>query len=290
MSKKVKGIILAGGLGTRLYPLTKITSKQLLPVYDKPMIYYPLSILLLSNVSEIAIVTQRQYLKDFKLLLGNGEKLGIKIKYYVQNKPNGIPEAYKITKKFIKNSISILILGDNIFYGDSLISKQIMPSLIKGKNTIYAYPVSNPSQFGVVSLDNKGNIKSIDEKPKNPKSNLAITGLYIFDENVSKFSSSLKYSKRGETEIIDLIKIYKSKNKLNIEQLGRGVAWLDTGSHKNLNEAGQFIQTIENRQGMKIACIEEIAYKMGYISKNKFKNNIKEMPNSKYKDYLSKII
>ena len=255
------------------------------------MIYYLIPIyLLLSNVSEIAIVTQRQYLKDFKLLLGNGEKFGIKIKYYVQNKPNGIPEAYKITKKFIKNSISILILGDNIFYGDSLISKQIMPSLIKGKNTIYAYPVSNPSQFGVVSLDDKGNIKSIDEKPKNPKSNLAITGLYIFDENVSKFSSSLKSSKRGETEIIDLIKIYKSKNKLNIEQLGRGVAWLDTGSHKNLNEAGQFIQTIENRQGMKIACIEEIAYKMGYISKNKFKNNIKEMPNSKYKDYLSKII
>ena len=177
MSKKVKGIILAGGLGTRLYSLTKITSKQLLPVYDKPMIYYPLSILLLSNVSEIAIVTQRQYLKDFKLLLGNGEKLGIKIKYYVQNKPNGIPEAYKITKKFIKNSISILILGDNIFYGDSLISKQIMPSLIKGKNTIYAYPVSNPSQFGVVSLDDKGNIKSIDEKPKNPKSNFSYNGI-----------------------------------------------------------------------------------------------------------------
>ena len=287
---KIRGIILAGGHGNRLYPLTKTSSKQLLPIYDKPMIYYPLSILMLSGIRDIAIVSQSKNNSIYRSLFGNGSDLGINLRYFEQKKPKGIPEVYKITKNFIKNTTSVLILGDNIFYGDSLINKNIIPNIEASKNTIFAYPVSNPNEFGVVSLSKNSSILAIEEKPRKPKSNLAITGMYIFDSEVISIAENLKPSKRGETEIIDVINHYNKKNKLSVELLGRGIAWLDTGSPSTLNEASQFIQTIEKRQGLKIACIEEIAYRMNFISKKKLDRTISKIPNSSYKDYLSDLI
>lgn len=289
MSSNIRGIILAGGLGKRLYPMTKISSKQLLPIYDKPMIYYPLSILMLAGIREIAIVSQRKNNKFYHSLFGDGSGIGIKIKYFEQKIANGIPEVYKITEKFIKNKTSLLILGDNIFYGDSLINRNILPNILKNNNTVFAYPVSNPSEFGVVSTTKKGSVISIEEKPKKPKSNLALTGMYIFDKDVVSIAKKLKPSKRGETEIVDIVKYYKKNNNLKVEFLGRGTAWLDTGSPENLNEASQFIQTIEKRQGLKIACIEEIAYRMKFINKKNLKSTVLNMPDSSYKEYLTEL-
>ena len=286
----MKGIILAGGLGSRLYPLTQTTSKQLLPVYDKPMIYYPLSILMLAGIRNIALITSKNYINDYKKLLGTGKQLGISIKYLVQKNPNGLPEAFKISEKFIKNESVCMILGDNIFYGAEFVSKHIMPNLNKENNTIFTYHVANPSEFGVIQLDQKDNILSISEKPKKPKSNLAITGLYIFDKNVSSYAKLLKKSKRGETEIIDLIKMYHKKNNLHVEKISRGIAWLDTGTHQNLVDASEFIKTIEKRQGLKIGCIEEIALSNKFITKKTLTETIAKMNKSEYRDYLSKII
>ena len=289
--KIMKGIILAGGLGSRLYPLTQTTSKQLLPVYDKPMIYYPLSILMLAGIRNIALITSKDYIKDYKKLLGTGNQLGISIKYLIQKNPNGLPEAFKIAEKFIKNESVCLILGDNIFYGAEFVSKHIIPNLNKeNNNTIFTYHVANPSEFGVIELDQNDKVLSITEKPKKPKSNLAITGLYIFDKNVSNYSKLLKKSKRGETEIIDLIKMYHKKNNLHVEKISRGIAWLDTGTHQNLVDASEFIKTIEKRQGLKIGCVEEIALSNKFITKKTLTKTVAKMNKSEYRDYLSKII
>ncbi len=286
----MKGIILAGGLGSRLYPLTQTTSKQLLPIYDKPMIYYPLSILMLAGIRDIALISSEEYLRDYKCLLGDGGHLGISIHYLKQDKPNGLPEAFKIAEQFIKGDNVCMILGDNIFYGSDFVSKHILPNLKKNRNSIFTYHVANPSDFGIINLDKDDKIIKIEEKPKKPKSNLAITGLYIFDKNVSKYSRSLKSSKRGETEIIDLIKIYHKKKLLHVEKISRGVAWLDTGTHKNLIDAGDFIKTIESRQGLKIGCIEEISYLKGFINKKALTQIINKMRPCEYKDYLKKVL
>ena len=286
----MKGVILAGGLGSRLYPLTKTISKQLLPIYDKPMVYYPLSILMLAGIKDIAIVSSKKHIDDYESLLGNGKSLGISIQYILQDNPNGLPEAFIVAEDFIKNESVCMILGDNIFYGADFVSRHILPNIQNNRNSIFTYHVGNPSDFGVINLDKNNNIIDIEEKPKKPKSNQAITGLYIFDNKVSEYAKLLKPSSRGETEIVDLIKIYLNNKQLHVEKISRGVAWLDTGTHQNLIEAGEFIKTIENRQGLKIGCIEEIAYNNGNIGKNQLEKIISEMKNCEYKDYLTRII
>jgi glucose-1-phosphate thymidylyltransferase len=261
-----KGIILAGGLGTRLYPLTQIISKQLLPVFDKPMIYYPLSVLMLAGIRDILIISTQQDLAQFKHLLGNGEKFGISLQYEEQSKPNGLPEAFIIGENFIQSSSCLLILGDNVFYGNELPKKlQQIKSTQEGA-IIFPYLVQNPEQYGVVTFDSQGQVIDLEEKPKKPKSRYAVTGLYFFDNQVVHFAKQLRPSIRGELEIIDLIKCYLKTEQLKAQLLGRGIAWLDTGTHESLLEASQFIHTIEKRQGLKIACLEEIAYRMGYIT------------------------
>jgi glucose-1-phosphate thymidylyltransferase len=281
-----KGIILAGGSGTRLYPLTKSTSKQLLPVYDKPMIYYPLAILMQSNIKEILIITTKSDKNNFVHLLGNGSKLGINIYYEIQNKPNGLPEAFIIGEDFIGNDRVCLILGDNIFYSDGFVNNHIIPNLNKDKSVIFGYHVKSPERYGIVEFDDDLNILSIVEKPTLPRSNYAITGLYIFDSDVSMIAKSLKISKRGEKEIVDVIKHYLTIDKLKLEILGRGTAWLDTGTHESLLQAANFVEVIESRQGLKIACIEEIAYKQGFISRQKLNTLAKPLKNSGYGEYL----
>ena len=255
----MKGIILAGGSGTRLYPLTEVASKQLMPVYDKPMIYYPLSTLMLLGIRDILIISTPADTPKFKDLFGDGKNIGLSIKYEVQKKPNGIAEAFIIGKNFIDKSSVSLILGDNLFYGHKFLNN--LSAKFKNFNgaTILGYKVRNPERYGVVEFDNCNKVISIEEKPKIPKTNYAIPGLYIYDNKVIKIAEKLKPSKRGELEITDVNKEYLKKKLLNIEILGRGIAWLDTGTHKNLLEAGSFIQTIESRQGLKIGCIEEIA-------------------------------
>ena len=284
-----KGIILAGGHGTRLSPLTKVINKQLLPLYDKPIIYYPLSILMLAGIREILIIINKGQKKYFETIFGNGSDFGIKIKYAEQNKPRGLPEAFIIGKKFINQDNVALILGDNFFYGQGF--TQRLAKIIKQKegSTIFAYNVNNPSDYGIVEINNKNKIKKIIEKPKNPKSNLAITGLYFFDKNVIKFAKQLKPSKRKELEIVDLLNKYLKIKKLKLEFMGRGSAWLDTGDVKSLYEATQFISSIEQRQGLKIACLEEIAYKNKWIDKNKLKKRMIFYGNCNYTNYLKKI-
>ena len=286
----LKGIILAGGSGSRLFPITQVTSKQLLPVYDKPMIYYSLSILMLAKIKEIAIIISPENIEMFQRLLGNGNQLGIVIKYFKQERPDGLPEALKITKDFIKNSKVCMILGDNIFYGANFVNDYLLKQLNKKGSSIFLYKVNDPSRFGIIELDKNKKISKIIEKPKRTSSNLAITGLYIFDQNAFYFSKDLKKSKRGETEITDVLKKYKKFKKLNYRILNRGIAWIDTGTPESFINAGQFVQTIEKRQNTKIACLEQISLEMGFIKIEEYKKLIKNYTNSPYKDYLISVL
>jgi len=285
-----RGIILAGGHGTRLSPLTKVTNKQLLPLYDKPLIYYPLSVLMLAGIKKILIIVNPYEINAYKKLLGEGSRLGIDIIYKEQKKPEGLPQAFLIGKEFINKNGVALILGDNFFYGQGL-ALRLKQCLKKNKgSTIFLYPVKNPSQYGVVELTNKNRIRKISEKPKKTKSNLAITGLYLFNNKVVTFSQKLKPSKRNELEITDLIKKYKKNNSLKIEQIGRGGSWLDTGTAKDLFDASLFVSTIEERQGLKIACLEEIALRNKWINKQSIIKSIKFYGNCDYSNYLKKLI
>lgn len=288
MEKEMKGIILAGGSGTRLHPITYVYSKQLIPIYDKPMIYYPLSILMLSGLRDIIIVTTPQDRDLFFKLLGNGERLGLNLSYIIQEAPRGLPEAFILSKNEIANEKVIMILGDNLFYGDTFINTHIKPVIQRGIPTVFAHKVKDPRAYGVVEFDRDTSVKSLEEKPTNPKSNYAITGLYFFDEKVSEYAASLKPSQRGELEIVDLMKKYYAEKNLQVEILGRGTAWLDSGTHESLLSASTFIQTIEKRQGLKVACLEEIALRMGYMDLEKFEKIAHEMK-GEYGDYLKEV-
>jgi len=287
----MKGIILAGGSGTRLYPITKAISKQLLPIYDKPMIYYPLSVLMLANIRDILIITtfNEQYL--FQNVLGDGSQWGINISYASQQNPNGIAEAFLIGESFINNDECALILGDNIFYGHGLFDSLSTRTYNGAK--VFAYQVSDPERYGIVEFDNSKNTNkaiSIEEKPKKPKSNWAVTGLYFYDSDVVDIAKSLKPSNRGELEITDINKIYLNNNKLYVEKLGRGFAWLDTGTQDSLLDASEFVRTIELRQGLKIACLEEIALNMGFINKEIVSKYAETLKKSSYGKYLKNLI
>ena len=284
-----KGIILAGGKGTRLSPLTKIINKQLLPLYDKPTIFYPLSVLMLANIRDILIITNPNEGDNFKKIIGDGSNFGIKIKYLEQKKPNGLPEAFIIGEKFINNQSIALILGDNFFYGQGFTNRLREVTKQKTGSTIFVYGVNNPQDYGIIEMHNK-KIINIKEKPKKSKSNLAITGLYFFDHNVVNISKKLKPSKRKELEIVDLLKEYLKRKKLKIEYMGRGSAWLDTGNAESLFETSQFISNIEKRQGLKIACLEEIALNNKWISENIIKKQINFYGNCEYSRYLKKLI
>ena len=284
-----KGIILAGGKGSRLSPLTKIFNKQLLPLYDKPMIFYPLSVLMLAGIRDILIITNPNEDTQFKKVFRDGQDLGIKISYVEQKKPNGLPEAFIIGEKFINNSDVALILGDNFFYGQGFGETLRKRSKHKSGVTVFTYQVNNPEKYGIIEIKNK-KIINIVEKPKKSKSNLAITGLYFFDKNVTNFSKRLKPSKRKELEIVDLLKQYLKIRKINIEYLGRGSSWLDTGTIENLFETSQFISNIEKRQGLKIACLEEISLNNNWISKKQIENRINFYGDCDYSKYLKKLI
>ncbi len=285
-----KGIILAGGKGTRMSPLTKAVNKQLLPIYDKPLIYYPLSILMLAKIKDILIIVNKGQLNQYKKLLPNGDNLGIKISFLEQDKPRGLPDAFILGEKFIKHQNVALILGDNFFYGQNLSKLLLKCSNLKNGAKIILYSVQNPEFFGVAKVNEKKKITKIIEKPKKFISNNAITGLYFFDKNVVKFAKKLKPSKRGELEIIDLIKKYKKKNSLSAEFIGRGGAWLDTGSIEDYYKTIAFVQAVENRQGLKVACIEEIALLNNWIKKKNILNQIKFYGNCEYSRYLKNLI
>jgi glucose-1-phosphate thymidylyltransferase len=284
-----KGIILAGGHGTRMSPLTKAVNKQLLPIYDKPLIFYPLSVLMLAGIKNILIIVNKGQLAQFKKILPEGKNLGIKISFAQQDKPRGLPEAFKIGEKFIGKDNVALILGDNFFYGQSLTEKLKKCTKLKTGAKVLLHTVSNPSQYGVVKINKKNKILNIVEKPKKFFSNLAITGLYFFDNNVIKYTKTLKFSKRNETEIVDLLKKYNKKNKLFAEFIGRGGAWLDTGSIEDFYNASSFVAALENRQGLKIACLEEIAFTNKWIGKSEIKSAIKFYGNCNYSSYLRKL-
>ena len=285
-----KGIILAGGKGTRMSPLTKAVNKQLLPIYDKPLIFYPLSILMLAKIKDILIIVNKGQLEQYKKILPNGNNLGIKINYIEQDKPRGLPDAFVVGEKFIGKENVAMILGDNFFYGNML-SPVIKKTLsIKNGANIYLYPSKNTSSYGVVELKKNGEINKIIEKPVFTKSNLVITGMYIFDNKVIKYAKKLKPSKRNELEMVDLINIYKKNNNLNLIKLGRGSAWLDVGNYDDLFSASSFIKNIEDRQDYKIGCIEEIALNNKWISKHNIKNRIKFNKNSNYSKYLAELI
>ena len=289
-NKETKGIILAAGRASRLFPITYAVNKQLLAIYDKPMIYYPLSVLMLAKIKDILIITRKDDLKSFQALLGNGNNLGIKISYAIQKKPKGIADAFIIGKKFIGDSNCVLILGDNIFYGENFSIKLRNAKSRNNGATVFSYIVHDPERYGVVELNSNGLAKKIVEKPKNPKSNLAVTGLYFYDNKVVDIARSLKPSKRGELEITDVNEVYLKNKQLYVETFGRGFAWLDTGTPESLLAANNFIGTIEKRQGLKVACLEEIAFNNQWISKiqlNKLKDKISSGP---YKDYLIKIL
>ena len=285
-----KGIILAGGSVTRLYPLTKVVSKQLMPIYDKPMIYYPLSTLLLAGIKEVLIITTPQDVELYKLLLQNGEQWGITIEYAVQPSPDGLAQAFIIGENFIKDEGCALILGDNIFYGNNLAT--ILQQAVKEKDcaTVFAYYVSDPNRYGVVEFDKEGRAISLEEKPQNPKSNYAVTGLYFYDNKVVELAKSLKPSPRGELEITDINKAYLKEGRLNVQTMNRGYAWLDTGTHESLLQASAFVQTVEQRQGLKIACIEEIVYRLGYINSEQLINLAKPLAKNDYGKYLIKLV
>lgn len=282
----MKGIILAGGSGTRLYPITMGISKQLIPVYDKPMIYYPLSTLMLAGIRDILIICTPEYLKLFKNLLGDGSKLGLNFSYKVQEKPRGLAEAFILGRKFIGSDNVCLILGDNIYYGAGLSQLVQSASKVVDGATVFGYHVIDPERFGVIEFDKSMHVLSIEEKPKKPKSNYAITGLYFYDNNVVDIAEQIKPSKRGELEITDVNKEYLRQNNLNVKIMGRGYAWLDTGTHDSMLEASNFIATIEKRQNLKVACLEEIAYRMGYISAEELMELAQPLKKNDYGKYL----
>ena len=285
-----KGIILAGGIGSRMSPLTKAVNKQLLPLYDKPLIFYPLSILMLAGIKNILIIVNKGQLNQFRKILPEKNNLGISIEYKEQLKPEGLPQAFTIGEKFIGKDNVSLILGDNFFYGQSLTKTLKKNTSFKKGAKVFIHPVKNPSQYGVAFLDKKNKVIKLVEKPKKPESNLAVTGLYFFDNQVVQFSKKLKPSKRGELEIIDLLNIYRKKKILSAEFIGRGGAWLDTGSVKDYYDASSFVSTIENRQGLKIACLEEISFKNKWINKKDILNSIKFYGNCVYSQYLKTLI
>ena len=285
----MKGIILAGGSGKRLYPITRGVSKQLLPIYDKPMIYYPLSVLMLAGIKDILLITTPEYRSSFYNLLGDGSEFGINLTYKAQPKPDGLAQAFIIGEDFIGDDNICLILGDNIFYGQGFKEKLETAKSCKEGATVFSYKVSNPQQFGVVEIDENKHAISIEEKPKIPKSNDALTGLYFYDNKVIEIAKNIKPSNRGELEITDINKAYLNRGKLNVEQLGRGFAWLDTGTHESLIEASQFIHTIEKRQGFKVACLEELAFKNGWINKDELIKSGEMLRNEEYGKYLINI-
>ena len=285
----MKGIILAGGSGTRLYPLTRSVSKQLLPIYDKPMIYYPLSTLILAGIRDVLIITTPEDNNLFISLLGDGSSLGINIEFAIQEKPTGLPDAFIIGEHFIGNDSVCLILGDNIFHSDTFVNKYLIPSFEKKIPTVFGYHVGDPERYGVVEFDKKLNVLSIEEKPVLPKSSYAITGLYVFDNNAPSIARGLLPSDRGETEIVDMLKYYSKHDTLKVKLLGRGVSWLDTGTHRSLHEASSYIEVLENRQGLKIACLEEIAFQKGYISKDQLLSLAEPMKKNEYGQYLIKV-
>ncbi len=285
----MKGIILAGGSGTRLYPITKAISKQLMPVYDKPMIYYPLSILMLTGIREILIITTPEDVESFKRLLGSGEEIGCRFEYAVQEKPDGLPRAFVIGKEFIGQDKVALILGDNIFYGAQLISLLQSFTDVDGA-AIFAYRVGDPERYGVVEFNKDYEVLSIEEKPLRPKSDYAIPGLYFCDNSVIQITENLQPSERGEYEIIDIVKAYMAKGSLKVGVMGRGIAWLDTGTFDSLNDAAEFVRVIEKRQGAKIGCIEEAAYYMGYIKRAQLKTLATKYTKSGYGEYLRKLL
>lgn len=285
-----KGIILAGGSGTRLYPITHVVSKQLLPVYDKPMIYYPLSVLMLAGIRDILIISTPEDSSNFENLFGDGSQLGIRLSYAIQPKPEGLAQAFIIGKKFIGAENSCLILGDNLFFGHSLPEILNRAVQLEQGGLVFGYWVKDPERYGVVDFDENGKVLSIEEKPKRPKSNYAVPGLYFFDNDVVEIASGLKPSARGELEISDVIKGYLERGKLRVELLGRGFAWLDTGTHESFLEASSFIETIQKRQGLKIACIEEIAWRMGYIDAHQVRQLAQPYMKNEYGQYLMDII
>ena len=284
-----KGIILAGGTGSRMSPVTKAINKQLLPLYDKPLFFYPLSVLMLAKIKEVLIIVNKGQAEQFKKVLPDGKNLGIKISYAEQERPKGLPDAFVVGEKFIGNSSVALILGDNFFFGQSLTKKLIQCTRLSKGARVFLYPVKNPSLYGVATVNSKNKIIGIIEKPKKTKSNLAITGLYFFDNKVIEFSKSLKPSKRKETEIVDLLNKYKNKNLLGAEIIGRGGAWLDTGSIKDFNHTSNFVATIESRQGFKIGCIEEVAFNNKWIGRKEIQKAINFYGNCEYSKYLTSI-
>ncbi len=289
----MKGIVLAGGSGTRLHPSTIAVSKQLLPIYDKPMIYHPISVLMLAGIRDILIISTPLDLPNFKRLLGDGSQFGVNFSYKEQSSPDGLAQAFILGEEFIGKDCVCLILGDNIFYGGGFSGK--LKKVVKniensGGATVFGYPVKDPQRFGVVEFDNYGKVLSIEEKPKNPKSNYAVTGLYFYDNKVVEHAKNLKPSVRGELEITDLNNIYLQKNQLNVELLGRGFAWLDTGTHQSLLQAGQFVRTVEENQGIKIACLEEVAYRTGFVTKQDLQKTLENYNNNEYFNYVKDML
>ena len=285
-----KGIILAGGSGTRMSPITKAVNKQLLPLYDKPLFFYPLSVLMLAQIKDILIIVNKGQIEQFRKVLPNGNRLGIKIQYAEQDKPKGLPDAFLVGENFINNQPISLILGDNFFYGQSLTKKLIKCTKLTSGAKVFLHPVKKPSLYGIATINKKNKIAKIIEKPKKTNSNLAVTGLYFFDNKVVNFCKSLKPSKRNELEIVDLLNKYKENNKLTAEIIGRGGAWLDTGSIENFNDTANFVASIENRQGFKIGCLEEIAFNNNWINKETIKDSINFYGNCDYSKYLNSII
>ncbi len=289
----MKGIVLAGGAGTRLFPSTIAVSKQLLPIYDKPMIYHPISVLMLAGIKDILIISTPVDLPNFKRLLGDGSQFGVNFSYKEQPSPDGLAQAFILGDEFIGNDCVALILGDNIFYGDGFSGKlkRVVSDITNnGGATVFGYPVKDPQRFGVVEFDKDGKVISLEEKPQNPKSNYAVTGLYFYDNKVVDYAKNLSPSARGELEITDLNNIYLKQNQLNVELFGRGFAWLDTGTHQSLLQASQFVRTVEENQGIKIACLEEVAYRMGFVTKDDLMKNLDKFKNNEYFDYIKNIL